>query len=274
MTQVWFTLGWIDVPSFTALMMLALGAGLLLTWLGARRADLPPPAVLDAALVGVLCGVIGARAMHVAANWDYYQVHHDQIAALWQGGLWWHGGLIGGLFGVTIAGRLRKLPLRRLLDTLTPGLMAGAVFGWLASYLAGVAYGREVFPGDRGWFLAADLPDIYGIWNPRLATQLIGAAWAGVCWVISTVSFRAAHEWSRGSSSVTRHPSFVLTMVVYSGGMFLHGLARGDAVPRLGAWRLDQTLDAVIVCLCLCYISALAAVRVRKRFSHARPPGS
>jgi len=60
MTRVLFTLGWIDVPSFTALMALALGAGLWLTWNAARSMHLPPGDVLNAALVGLLVGVVAA----------------------------------------------------------------------------------------------------------------------------------------------------------------------------------------------------------------------
>jgi len=69
MYPVWFKLAWIDVPSFTALMVLALGVGLALTWGAARRAGLPSADVLDVALVAVLVGVIGARAGYVAVNW-------------------------------------------------------------------------------------------------------------------------------------------------------------------------------------------------------------
>ena len=92
MYPVWFTLAWIDVPSFTALMVLALGAGLALTWVAARRAGLPPADVLDVALVAVLVGVIGARAGYVTVNWDYYRSHTNEMAQVWQGGLVWHSG--------------------------------------------------------------------------------------------------------------------------------------------------------------------------------------
>ena len=40
---------------------------------------------------------------------------------------------------------------------------------------------------------------------------------------------------------------FAVTMTLYSAGMFVLGFTRGDAVPMLGAWRLDQVIDAGIV---------------------------
>jgi prolipoprotein diacylglyceryl transferase len=257
MFPVWFKFAWIDVPSFTALMVLALGAGLALTWVAARRTDLPPADVLDVALVAVLVGVIGARAGYVTVNWDYYRSHTNEIAQVWQGGLVWHGGLAGGVIGAAVASAWRKLDLRAVLGALTRGLMAGVALGWIGCYLAGAAYGREVFPGDRGWFLAADLPDMYGLRNPRFATQLLGAAWAAVCFGMSNVECRMSN--GRFAASGIR---FAVAMMFYSAGMFVLGFTRGDAAPMLGAWRLDQVIDAGIVAAGIVSILSSLVVQV------------
>jgi phosphatidylglycerol---prolipoprotein diacylglyceryl transferase len=249
MFPVWLKLAWIDVPSFTALMVLALGAGLALTWVAARHADLPPADVLDVALVAVLVGVIGARAGYVTLNWDYYRSHTNEIAQVWQGGLVWHSGLAGGVLGAAIASAWRKLNLRAVLNTLTPGLMAGVALGWIGCYLAGAAYGREVFPSDQWWFLAADLPGMYGLRNPRFATQLLGAAWAAMCFGMSNIECRMSN--GRFATSGIR---FAATMTLYSAGTFVLGFTRGDAAPMLGAWRLDQVIDAGIVFASVVYI--------------------
>ncbi len=257
MFPVLFTLGWIDVPSFTALMALALGVGLGLTWWRARRMGLPSSDVLDVAFVAVLVGVVGARAGYVVAHWDYFQVVRVEIAALWRGGLSWHGGLLGGAAGVLIGCAWRRLAVRRsqVLDALAPGLMAGAALGWIGAYLAGVAYGRPILPGDRWWFLAADLPDEYGLWNPRFITQLLGAAWAAVCFIVAVAigRFQVENPVDGGQRSevVSRRSgvgawTFAVTMALYSVGMFALGFTRGDIVPAFGGWRLDQVMDAGI----------------------------
>jgi phosphatidylglycerol:prolipoprotein diacylglycerol transferase len=254
------------VPSFTALMALALGAGVGLTWVEARRMGLSPAGVLDVAFAAVLVGVIAARAVYVAVNWDYFWLHTDEIAALWQGGLSWHGGLIGGVIGAVIVSVARKLPVRRTFDALTPGLMAGAALGWIGSFLAGVAYGREVFPGDRWWFLAADWPDVYGQWNPRFATQLLGAAWAMVCCVVAMMmsGFKGWASGVGGQKPEIRVSTFAVTMAVYSVGMFMLGFARGDAVPMMAGWRMDQVIDAGIVVASVAYILTFHV----SRFTH------
>jgi phosphatidylglycerol:prolipoprotein diacylglycerol transferase len=267
MYPVWFTLAWIDVPSFTALMVLALAAGLVLTWVAARRVGLPSAGVLDVALVAVLVGVIGARAGYVAVNWDYYRSHTNEMVAVWQGGLVWHSGWAGGVIGAAVASAWRKLDLRAVLSAFTPGLMAGATLGWVGCYLAGAAYGREVFPGDRWWFLAADLPDMYGLRNPRFATQLIGAAWAAVCFGMSNIEWRMAN--GRFATSGIR---FAVAMTFYSAGMFVLGFTRGDAVPVLGAWRLDQVIDAGIAILGMVYIlSSIVSRTIKARTRRIHP---
>jgi len=261
MFPVWLKLAWIDVPSFTALMVLALGVGLALTWVAARRADLPPADVLDVALVAVLVGVLGARAGYVTVNWDYYRSHTNEIAQVWQGGLAWHTGLAGGVIGAAVASAWRKLVQRAVLRALTPGLMAGAALGWIGCYLAGVAYGREVFPGDRWWRLAADLPDVYGLRNPRFATQLLGAAWAAVCFGISAKRIECPRSVANGRFAASGI-RFAVAMMFYSAGMFVLGFTRGDAAPMLGAWRLDQVIDAGIVAVGIVYSLSSLVVQV------------
>jgi phosphatidylglycerol:prolipoprotein diacylglycerol transferase len=254
MYPVLFTLGWIDVPSFTALMALGLGAGLVLTWNQARRAGFAQTDALDIALVAVLVGVVAARAGYVALNWDHFHAHTGDIPQVWQGGLSWQGGFVGGVIGAAVASVRRKQSVRSAFDVLTPGLMAGAALGWIGCYLASVAYGREVFPGDRWWFLAADLPDSYGLWNPRFSTQLLGAAWAALSCIVAWIV--------RQSRPAVR---FAVTMVFYSVGMFVLGFARGDAVPMIGVWRVDQVMEVGMIVAGILYVVWSVVISLTRR---------
>jgi len=192
------------------------------------------------------------------------------MAQLWLGGLAWHGGLIGGAIGAAVFSLWRKLNVRAVFDALAPGLMAAASLGWVGFYLAGVAYGRQVFPGDRWWFLAADLPDIYGLPSPRFATQLMGAAWALVCFAMAITASKirkpvASQKSEAGGSA------FVAAVALYCAGMFVLGFARGDAVPMLGAWRYDQVLDAVISITGAAYLCRPAPRSFIFRSKHRQP---
>src|SRR5690606_31172444 len=91
-----------------------------------------------------LGAVVGARLAHVALQWDYFSAHTGEIIRLTAGGLDWHGALLGGLLGLALVARWRRLPLRLLLDALTPVLPLVALGGWIACWSAACGYGREV----------------------------------------------------------------------------------------------------------------------------------
>jgi hypothetical protein len=57
-------------------------------------------------------------------------------------------------------------------------------------------------------------------------------------------------------------------MALYSAGMFLLGFARGDVVPMLGAWRMDQVVDAAIVIAGIAYILLSFNVKRETSMTH------
>ena len=97
---------------------------------------------------------------------------------------------------------------------------------------------QNYFPAIDFSFWSSDLPDWYGLSNPRWPTQLIGAAWSMILFVL--LWFTRKKIWAAG----TRYWLFV---AAYSLGALLIGFTRGDEVPRFYGWRVDQLLDALLV---------------------------
>ena len=225
------------ISTYAVWMTIGLIAATLASLAAARQYHARSAFVLDAILAAVVAGVIAARAGYVIINWAYYQDHAAEIVRLWQGGLNWQAGLIGGSIGAWVVARRRSSPMT-MLDILAIGLPLGIACGWIGSYLSATAYGAELFPGDRFFFLARDLPDAYGLSNPRWPTQLIGVAWSLLLFLL--VWFTRKKVWAAG----TRY-WFVVT--VYSLGALLIGFTRGADVPRFYGWRVDQMLDALLV---------------------------
>jgi phosphatidylglycerol:prolipoprotein diacylglycerol transferase len=238
------------ISTYAGWMTIGLIAATLVSLAAARQVHLRSAFVLDAILAAVVVGVIAARAGYVIINWAYYQDHTVEIARLWQGGLNWQAGLIGGSIGAWVVARRRSSPMA-MLDSLAIGLPLGIACGWIGSYFSATAYGAELFPGDRFFFLARDLPDAYGLSNPRWPTQLIGAAWA--LWLFVLMWCTRKKDWAAG----TRYWLFV---TVYSLGALLIGFTRGADVPRVYGWRIDQVLDALLV-----VAGAIGLWRVQRR---------
>jgi len=145
---------------------LAYIAGLLLAWAYARalvRRDAlwggrPRPAAesLDDLLLYAAFGVIfGGRLGHVLFyDPGHYLGHPLEIFALWQGGMAFHGGLLGAMAGMALFARRYHAPLLTVFDLVAAGAPLGLLFGRLANFIKPELWGRVtdvpwaiVFPG-------------------------------------------------------------------------------------------------------------------------------
>jgi phosphatidylglycerol:prolipoprotein diacylglycerol transferase len=256
MQPIFWQMAGLTISTYAVCMALGLIAGTIVCLSEARRRHIRSSLALDAILAAVVAGVIAARLGYVLINWIYYQDHLAEIPRLWLGGLNWQAGLVGGSIGAWLIARRQRSPLV-MLDLLAIGAALAMCFGWIGSYLSATAHGRELFPGQPFFFLAIDAPDWYGLTNPRWPTQLIGATWGLMLFLL--LWFTRKKAWPHG----TRYWLFV---AAYSSGAFALGFTRGDDVPRIGSWRIDQILDALLFSLAL-----IALMRLRLKHRSAPP---
>lgn len=83
----------------------------------------------------VIASIVGARAVHVLANWSYYSSNPGQILSIWHGGLSSFGGLLFGIPAGLVVMRRRYPQLHPVdaLDAVGPVLM----FAWGIGRLLG-----------------------------------------------------------------------------------------------------------------------------------------
>lgn len=132
-----FVLSWHGFFTFVAV---AVGVTLIARW--AKRDHVDTEAVYAVAVWVVVCGIIGARAVHVIDRWDYYSQYPRQILAVWQGGIALYGSILGGFLGGGFYIWGRKLLGR---------IYSGETMGWFKKlmgekiaqgYLNGTMYAR------------------------------------------------------------------------------------------------------------------------------------
>lgn len=130
------------------MMVLGFVAALLLVRRLSRRAGLDPETISSAALYALVFGMLGARVFFVVHHVDEFR--HDPLGvfAVWRGGLEFLGGLAPAVVFLLLYLKWRKLPVRRYLDILAVGLMAGLAFGRIGCFLNGCCYGK---PADLPW---------------------------------------------------------------------------------------------------------------------------
>lgn len=219
--------------------------------------------MVDTALTAGTGGLLLARAVYVAFHWAYYQDHIREAMRPWGGGLAWQGALIGGLIGAGIAATLQRMSLPVVLDVLTPGAASLASFAWLACHTAGCAYGIETYPGDGLlWTLSRDLPNLYGIREPRVAVQLLGAAYSLL--PLGGVLLAGRNP---GHSGVV----FAGWLTLHSLGTFGLGLLRADEMPLIAGWRVDQVANLSLSAAGLVMVAA-TVVTSTKSFSRGASP--
>ncbi|MEL6150337.1 MAG: prolipoprotein diacylglyceryl transferase family protein, partial [Chloroflexota bacterium] len=167
--------------TFTLYLSVALLCSVAVAWLRLRR-TVPARAIADAALVALVFGFVLARAEYVLLNRDLFAGNLQGVFAMRPGGMDWHGAVIGGVLGVWIVEKLRKLPAPTLLEAFAPAVPLVAFAGWTACRAVGCVYGTEVqtlalYPV----WMVTEGRDIFGIVAPRYDTHTFGQV---LSWVL------------------------------------------------------------------------------------------
>lgn len=108
--------------------------------------------VVLAAIVGV---IVGSRVGYVLVyGGGYYLDNPIEILSIWDGGMSFHGGLVGILIGGAVAARILRMPWLTMCDLGAIGAPIGFGLGRLANFVNGELWGRVsdvpwamVFPG-------------------------------------------------------------------------------------------------------------------------------
>ena len=114
--------------------------------------------VLDAALIGIPCGLVGARLFHViTVPYDYFPWLGGDLSNIWkvwQGGMAIFGALIGGFIGVALWAHHKGYSMWLLADALAPGLLVAQAVGRLGNWFNQELYGK---PTTLPWGLKLNL---------------------------------------------------------------------------------------------------------------------
>jgi phosphatidylglycerol:prolipoprotein diacylglycerol transferase len=177
---------------------LAYFAGILIGWWYARRLvqndrlwggrSAPMQAAdIDDFLIWLVIGIVLGGRMGYAL---FYQPGHyldDPLGflRLWEGGMSFHGGLLGTILAMAIFARRRGIPMLSLFDVAAASVTFGLFFGRLANFINGELWGR---PTDLPWgviFCNASIEATSGGvcpagQEPRHPSQLYEAALEGI----------------------------------------------------------------------------------------------
>lgn len=129
-------------------------------YLGQRRAErknsvLQPNQISDLIFYGAMGVVLGGRAGYVIFyNFDYFLQDPLWLFAIWQGGMSFHGGLLGVVLALYLYARKLGVSFFALTDFVVPLVPIGLGAGRMGNFIGGELWGRVtsapwgmVFPG-------------------------------------------------------------------------------------------------------------------------------
>jgi len=136
---------------------LLIGVGILLAMLFAtynsKRFGVIADRLMDAALGGIIGGIVGARIYYVAFRWDTYKDDLMSIFKTWEGGLAIYGGIIGGLLVGALVCKWRRVKVLPALDLASMGFLIGQGIGRWGNFVNGEAFGSNT---DLPWGMSGD----------------------------------------------------------------------------------------------------------------------
>lgn len=120
--------------------------------------------ILDIGIWTVILGVIGARLYYVLTSLDMYIPEPfdflqfiKNVFNVRGGGLAIYGGIIGGILGIVIVTRVKKMNTLKLLDMIGPGVMIAQAMGRWGNFFNGEAFGGLVNQSSPLYFMRMGL---------------------------------------------------------------------------------------------------------------------
>lgn len=189
----------IEIGPFTLrFYALAYMFGILLGyWLLAKMSQKPGSPLtrdqVDTLILAVTIGIIVGGRLGYATFYNPELWTSLDVLKVWEGGMSFHGGLIGVLIAVGWLAWREKLDVLRVTDYVATVVPIGMTLGRLANFINGELWGR---PGDVPWAMVFPAADD----QPRHPSQLYQAGLEGflVLVVITYLFWRTRARWRPG----------------------------------------------------------------------------
>lgn len=222
-----------------------------------KRQKLNKDTMYDVCLYAVPLGVIFARLYYVLFRLGEYMDNPIEILYIWKGGLAIYGAVIGGLLGIFIYSRVKKVRFLKIADLITPGLVLSQAIGRWGNFMNQEAYGPLVTNPSHMWFPLAVTLDSGEV---HYATFFYESAW---CFIIFIVLWFFLRKRKKHDGDL-----MLYYVLLYSfERMFVEGL-REDSLwlvgnAETGGIRVSQLLSFILFAATLAFI-IVRAVREKK----------
>ena len=252
----------INISWYSLLMIIAVALGIWLATREERRLKLPEESVLNASLLAIPLGIIGARLYYAAFSWEQFEDDWIELFRVWNGGLAIYGAILGGLLALFIASRKFPSIFPSLLDAAAPSAALGQAIGRWGNYANMEAYGERIYNPAFQFFPLAVEVRIAGVngtefWYWHMATFFYEFVWNLIVFFI-LMSIRTKTK--RRGDVVCWY-----TMLYCAGRTVIEGLRNDSLLLNVGGAqiRVSQVISG-IACLTVAVLFFVRLARARK----------
>ena len=200
-----------------------------LVWLD-RRLPAESPRRIEAGLVILAGGLVGARSGFIALRLPYFSAHPSEMAWFWQGGLSWIGAVVGVLGATALSARLTEGRFWAWVDTLAVPAALVSLATWTGCQVEACAFGHTVAGAPMGY-------DSLGSLAPRWPTQAVGMVLSGgILAGLLPLAGRNLPAGLLGMGALTAIAAVNTTL----------SLTRGDPSLLIGSWRVDTVAGLIV----------------------------
>jgi len=142
--EIAFYIGSVSVYYYGIIMAVSLFIGVMTAYFVTKKyySQLNPEIIYDIAPHIIIGAIIGARIYYCLLNFHYYSSNLIEVLEIRHGGISIHGAIIGGLITGAIYVKRHKLPLLKLCDIFSYGLVLGQAVGRWGNFFNSEAFGR------------------------------------------------------------------------------------------------------------------------------------
>lgn len=207
-----------------------------------KKAEINPEFVTGVAVVGIPCGLVISKLFHIIDKLSYYLSYPGELIN--PAGLTIFGGILGGMLGMWIYCRLRKVSAAPLLDLAAPGVILSQAIGRIGCIVNGCCYGK---PTGLPWGFVYTNPESFApLGTPIHPTQAYELLWdlfvfALLFWILRN---RLKLEGSLTMAYLT----------LYSAGTFGIRFFRGDVAPFVFGLQEGQLIALLVLLVAISFL--------------------
>jgi len=130
------------LTSYGLMQAIAFIAGLVVLNILSKKEKIDKNRMYDMAIWVIMGGVLGGRLWFVIEYFHLYEHDILSIIKVWEGGMVFYGGLIGGILAGIIYLNRNHLDIEEIGDITVPAFALGIFFGRIGCFLNGCCYGK------------------------------------------------------------------------------------------------------------------------------------